>query len=422
MTRKKPKIKSKNLSLDIDALNIKRHSYLLVIMTTYSHSRISTFEQCKLKFKYHYIDKIKTEIEKSVELFLGDLVHRTLEKLYKDLKFQKLNSKEEILSFFNNLWKKEWTDDIVIVREGLTQENYCKMGEKYISDYYEHYKPFNETKIIGLETQDLMKLSDGNKYHVRIDRLEVDGTTYYVTDYKTNNTMKDQNEADSDKQLAMYSIWVKNNFSDAKKVVLKWHMLAFDKEVTSERTEEQLQQLQNDIVAKIKDIESCKDFPPKKSALCGWCEFKPICPEWKHQYELEKKTEQEFKDDDGVKLVDEYSKLKSEESIIQKKLEILRDKILLFAEKGGASAVFGTEQKAKIWSKEVFKFPKTTDMNYQDFVDIIKKIGLWNEFSRLDSFKLEKSFDNNEFYEEIEEILRRFAKKEKVERIYLGKK
>ncbi|NQU97918.1 PD-(D/E)XK nuclease family protein [Candidatus Woesearchaeota archaeon] len=391
-------------------------------MTTYSHSRISTFEQCKLKFKYNYIDKVKTEIEKSIELFLGDLVHRALEKLYKDLKFQKLNSKEEIVSFFNDLWKKEWSDDIVIVREGLTQDNYRKMGEKYISDYYEHYEPFDDTKIIGLETQDLMNLSDGNKYHVRIDRLEVDGTTYYVTDYKTTNTMKDQNEADSDSQLAMYSIWVKNNFSDAKKVVLKWHMLAFDKEVVSERTDEQLQQLQKEIVAKIENIESCKNFPPKKSALCDWCEFKPICPEWKHQYELEKKTEQEFKDDDGVKLVDEYSKLKAEEKKISEQLEGLKNKIIAFGEQKAVNRVFGTDQRATIWSKEVNKFPKTTEFNYQEFVEMVKKLGLWKDFSRLDSFKLEKAFGNEEFHGEIQEILSKFAKKEKVERIYMGKK
>ena len=72
-------------------------------MATYSHSRISTFEQCSLKYKYRYIDKVETEIVRTIETFMGDLVHQTLEKLYKDLKFQKVNTVDELVDFYNNL-------------------------------------------------------------------------------------------------------------------------------------------------------------------------------------------------------------------------------------------------------------------------------------------------------------------------------
>ena len=67
----------------------------------YSHSRLSTFEQCPLKFKFAYIDKIETEIEETIEAFLGSRVHEALEKLYKDLKFQKLNTLKELLGFMH---------------------------------------------------------------------------------------------------------------------------------------------------------------------------------------------------------------------------------------------------------------------------------------------------------------------------------
>ena len=77
-------------------------------MPTFSHSRIGCFEQCPLKYKFNYIDKLETEIEDTVEAFLGKRVHETLEKLYKDLKFQKLNTLKELLDFFNSEWKKNW--------------------------------------------------------------------------------------------------------------------------------------------------------------------------------------------------------------------------------------------------------------------------------------------------------------------------
>ena len=46
--------------------------------TIYSHSRISTFENCPLQFKFNYVDKVKTEIEDTVEAFLVTRVHEVL--------------------------------------------------------------------------------------------------------------------------------------------------------------------------------------------------------------------------------------------------------------------------------------------------------------------------------------------------------
>lgn len=251
------------------------------IMTCYSHSRISTFENCPYQYKLKYIDRIKPEIENTVEAFMGDLVHRTLEKLYNELESDKINSKEELINYFLDLWKGEYSEDILIAKAniGYTAENYILMGVQFISDYYEKYHPFDQLEIIGLETQDRMDLPDGNQWHVRIDKFAKDEQgNYYVCDYKTNSRMKDQQEADSDRQLAMYSIWAKNKFEDAKSVKLVWHMLAFNKEVTSERTEEDLKKLQNEIVEKIKEIESATEFPTNITGLCNYCGYKNMCP------------------------------------------------------------------------------------------------------------------------------------------------
>ena len=36
-------------------------------MAVYSHSKLSAFEQCPLKFKYRYIEKKTPDIEKTIE-------------------------------------------------------------------------------------------------------------------------------------------------------------------------------------------------------------------------------------------------------------------------------------------------------------------------------------------------------------------
>ena len=115
-------------------------------MTVYSHSRLSTFEQCPYKFKLRYIDKVKTEVEESVEAFMGVRVHETLEKLYSDLRYQKKNTLEDLLAFLHDKWEKNWNESIVIVKREYTKDNYLKMAEKFVSDYYKQYEPFDQAK------------------------------------------------------------------------------------------------------------------------------------------------------------------------------------------------------------------------------------------------------------------------------------
>ena len=86
-------------------------------MPSFSHSKIDSFESCKLKFKYRYIDKIKVEVEDTIETFLGSRVHETLEKLYRDLKFERRFSLENLLEYFNSIWIENWDDAVKIVKK-----------------------------------------------------------------------------------------------------------------------------------------------------------------------------------------------------------------------------------------------------------------------------------------------------------------
>ena len=349
-------------------------------MAQYSHSKLGTFQQCKQKYKFQYVDKVKVESKDTIETFLGSLVHKTLEKLYKDLKFQKLNTKEELLNFFKECWNKEFNDKILIVKKDYKKENYFEMGIKFISDYYEHYKPFNNLTTLGLETEYRLELDDGNSYHVRMDRLSCDKDgNYYVCDYKTNNQLKPQEELDEDRQLAMYSLWVKNNFNDCKNVKLVWYFLAFDKEMISERNEEQLLNLKLDVQNIIKEIESCNNFPTTVSNLCDWCAYKSLCPAWKHELELENKTEEEFKDDDGVKLVDEYEFLDSTRKQTESRLEEIKEKLIKFSKQKEMSVIWGSNKKASI--KEFTKVNYPEDKN--ELTELLKKKGLYNKYSMI---------------------------------------
>ena len=353
-------------------------------MATYSNSRVSTFENCPYQYKLKYIDRVKVDVPTTIEPFMGDMVHQTLEHLYKLKKFKKRIALNSLIKFYRDLWEKNYSDDILIVKadQGFKADNYRKMGEKFITDYFNRMKPFEQLTILGLETQDRMTLPDGNQWHVRIDKLACDNEgNYYVCDYKTNARMKDQEEADSDRQLALYSVWVKDKFKDAKSVKLVWHMLAFNKDAISERTDEQLAKLQEDVCAKIKEMEEATEFPRKQSGLCNYCGYKSICPSFKHEAELEtKESVKEMKKDDGLKLVDEYSEVRMKLAELKAKDEELKGQLVEYAKQFEVDAVYGSNRIAKVKEFEKIVMP-SDDVEKGKFIELLKKKGLWDAYS-----------------------------------------
>ncbi|MEK6895463.1 MAG: PD-(D/E)XK nuclease family protein [Nanoarchaeota archaeon] len=251
-------------------------------MPIYSHSKLSTFEQCKLKYKFRYIDKIIPEVEETIETHLGSAVHSTLEWLYKLVILSKIPSIDETIMHYHQEWENNWVDDIVIVNKKMSKENYFERGIRFILDYYTEHAPFDDNTI-EIEKKIFVKI--GDEEHTLqgfIDRLVHNLKTeeYEIHDYKTSGTLPSKERIENDRQLALYSIAIKEIFGNDKKVKLIWHYLHFNKKIEIYKTDEQIERLKEKIQLLINEIESTNEFPPMVSALCDWCEYKNICPAW----------------------------------------------------------------------------------------------------------------------------------------------
>jgi len=397
-------------------------------MVVYSHSRLSCFEQCPQKYKLNYIDKVETEVEESIEAFLGKRVHETLEKLYRDLQYQKPNSLEDLVGFFHGEWDKNWNDSIVVVRKEYGQKNYLKMGEKYISDYYKRYSPFDQGKTIGLENRILISLDEPGDYKLQgyIDRLtEAEDGFYEIHDYKTNSRLPLPEYIENDRQLALYSIGVRDRYPDVKDVRLIWHFLKFDKEIDSTRTDEELNELKKNTIDLIDTIENAESFPTNPSTLCNWCEFKPICRQWSHLYKLEDKPANEYLNDPGVKLVNRYAELKNKKKQIEldvyAELEKLEEAIIKFAERENVDVVFGSNNKVKINLNERYVYPAKNSKERDELENLLKKHDKWEEVTQLDTYAVNKILKDKQLDEKLLEKLNDYVKLERSKRLYLSK-
>ena len=397
-------------------------------MRVYSHSRLSCFEQCPLKYKLKYIDRVETEVEESIEAFLGSRVHETLEKLYRDLMFQKENSLDDLICYLHRIWGENWDDSIVIVKEGYGPENYLKMGEKFISDYYNRYKPFDQDKTIALEERILIDLDGSGEYKLQgyIDRLsESEDGCYEIHDYKTSSSLPMADYIQSDRQLALYMIGVKNRYPDVREVRLIWHFLAFDKEVDSTRNDEELEELKRDTIELIDKIESEEKFEANPSSLCDWCEFKPVCRQWSHLYKVMGKPENEYLNDPGVKLVDRYVELKRKQKQVNlefdAELEKLEDALICFAEREDVDVVFGSNSKVRIKEIERCCFPSKHSKERDRLIQLLKSYGKWDEVVQLDTSTLNRIIQEKLWDAEILEALEEYVELERSKRLYLSR-
>ena len=397
-------------------------------MTVYSHSRLSCYEQCPQKFKLQYIDKIETEEEQSIEAFLGIRVHETLEKLYRDLSHQKMNRLEELLEFFTSEWRTNWTDDIIIVNQDYQADNYLNMGRKYLSDYYHRYHPFDQGRTVALEENIKITLDEEGRYKLQgyIDRLTETRDGYYeIHDYKTNSRLPLAEYLRTDRQLALYMIGVKHLYPDVKDVRLVWHFLKFDKEIDSTRTDQELSQLKKDTIQLIDTIEQDERFEAHPGFLCDWCEYHSYCPQWSHLHLIQEKPANEYLQDPGVVLINQYAEIKSAQKRANlqwdAELEKLEEAIVSFAEKQHCDVVFGSKNKVRITDSEKYAFPGKNTKEREQLETVLQKYGRLEEVSQLDTTALGKILQEKQWESEVQDAIQKYIQVEHKKRLYLSK-
>jgi putative RecB family exonuclease len=257
-------------------------SYLRTRMSPlYSHSRLSSFENCRKQFEFRYILKIPSESE-SIEAFVGKRVHEILERLYLFVGRDQIPGVEKVIDRYQKLWEETYDGERVrIVREGTPLTFYRQLGEQCLRGYYSRHYPFDEDETLGIEKRVIFSLDTAGEYKMQgiIDRISRarDGTIE-VHDYKTGARVPSQKLLDQDRQLALYQIGLAREYGEDVPFRLVWHYVAKNQTRTSTRTPEELEALRETTIERIDEIQSATEYPPRKIALCPWCEYKSRCP------------------------------------------------------------------------------------------------------------------------------------------------
>jgi len=393
-------------------------------MATYSHSKLSEFEQCPQKYKFHYLDGLPPAFE-SIEQFLGKRVHEALQKLYADRQFSKLNTLEELQAYFEQRWDEEYPANLKVVRADRTPEQYRAAGRKLLERYYRRFHPFDQGVTVGLEVHLSFPLAEGVDFQGYLDRVTRTGDhRFEIHDYKTSNTTPSQAQAEEDRQLALYEVGLRQRWPEAREVKLIWHYLVSESELVVLKKPGQLEAAKQSALRVIRSIEAAREFPPRESALCDWCGYYNICPAKQHRLVVAALPEAEARLETDVSLVDHYVELKEKQKGTDQALQQLEAAIYEFAEKSGASVLVGTEKQVRVLIKQEKALPTQTanPLGYAAIEELLRRSGCWDKVSALDRGAVLGLWESGELPDAVARELEPFLETRVARRLTISKR
>jgi len=232
--------------------------------------------------------------------------------------------------------------------------------------------------------------------------------------------MPGQKEIDSDLQMSIYQLGLVKKWPhiDANKIKLSFYFLKHGEKISTSRTKEQVEETRNFILETIRDInEKIKDgnnFPPTPSPLCDWCEYRQMCPMWKHLYRKQNEKDKIKNQEELNRIIGEYFRLKDQNSQNSDRLDELKTFVYGFMDEQKVERVFGEEGylTRTIKEKNVYDLEKIKE--------VLKPVGKWDDILEPDEKKLDKILPS--LSDELKEKILSFSEKKKTVTLNMKKK
>ena len=245
---------------------------------------LNNYLKCPLEFYFKNLIRIPSPKNEATEF--GSSVHYALEQLFKNIKEHNgiFHSKEQFIKDFEWYMHRH--------RESFTKEQFerrLEYGQEVLSNYYDKYiNTWN--KIVAVERNIRNVVVNGVPLKGKLDKLEFDGKSVNVVDYKTGDpdkarpkllapNEKEPNGGDYWRQAVFYKILVDNYESKQWNVVsTEFDFIEPDKKKNYQKmkvviTHEDITTVKQQIKTVWEKIQQRDFYTGCGKEDCHWCNF-----------------------------------------------------------------------------------------------------------------------------------------------------
>lgn len=245
-----------------------------------SHSQVSTYLLCPLRYKLSYVERVEPDFVSSA-LVQGSGIHEVIASFYQAHLQNERLPREEMVRQFHSFWEAE-EQKKPIKFNGDDREATIAMSERLIEVFCEKVQPKQIIAIeepfrisIGEELPDLVGV---------IDLIESDETgEITVADTKTAAKRYSDFDVAENNQLTVYSLACKS-MGFEQEPLLRLDILLKQKNCDLVK----MHTLRNDaqrarvirLIKAVWDAISKEAFYPNRSFMCPSCQYSRICQDW----------------------------------------------------------------------------------------------------------------------------------------------
>jgi putative RecB family exonuclease len=241
-------------------------------------SKLGAYADCPRRYRYSYVDRpTPPKGPPWAHNSMGASVHTALKNWFA------LPSERRAPGALPTLLKSTWVREGYrdVEQERAIYQRALEWLESYVATLDPAEEPLGVERVVATKTS-ILALNG------RADRIDAAGDEAVIVDYKTGRSGLDADDARGSQALALYAFAASKVFRrPCRRVEL--HHLPTGTVAAHEHTPESLErhvrraeETAADIMAAEKAVAGGADpdveFPVNPSSLCGWCDFRKVCP------------------------------------------------------------------------------------------------------------------------------------------------
>ena len=241
----------------------------------FSYSRISLFQKCPKAYYFKYLLK-KDELFSTIEQHLGKSIHAALEHTYAQ-KGDGINiSLNSLIKSFDQAWNSPEGEKVKVVKNNMTSRDYYLGGQDMLKKYYHRILASDRSETVALEKYFEININNSINYRGYIDRISKQSNGMLrITDFKSGKRVNNPAE---DMQLWSYALWVFERFEE-NEIEIVFEALRHEKTMHGAIKRAQVPIIKKKLLADINSVMAATEFEARRSILCDWCGYNPICNE-----------------------------------------------------------------------------------------------------------------------------------------------